>query len=86
MIKDSVLDNILYLNIINRYVIDRAKTNLGTAAFDFVLGVPLTGLFNGLSRDIYKIQKGDFEIEKSGLLRSIAPSRDVLKVLEMGEK
>ena len=86
MIKDSVLDNILYLNIINRYVIDRAKTNLGTAAFDFVLGVPLTGLFNGLSRDIYKIQKGDFELEKSGLLRSIAPSRDVLKVLEMGEK
>ena len=86
MIKDSVLDNILYLNIINRYVIDRAKTNLGTAAFDFVLGVPLTGLFNGLSRDIYKIQKGDFELVKSGLLRSIAPSRDVLKVLEMGEK
>ena len=86
MIKDSVLDNILYLNIINRYVIDRAKTNLGTAAFDFVLGVPLTSLFNGLSRDIYKIQKGDFELVKSGLLRSIAPSRDVLKVLEMGEK
>ena len=86
MIKDSVLDNMLYLNIINRYVIDRAKTNLGTATFDFILGVPLTGLFNGLSRDIYKIQKGDFELEKSGLLRSISPSRDVLKVLEMGEK
>ena len=86
MIKDTVIDNILYYNIINRYIMDKAKVNLGTAASDFLLGVPVVGLLNGISRDLYSMQNGKFEINNSSLLRSIAPSRDVMKVLEIGEK
>ena len=85
MISDTVIDNILYYNIINRYVVNKAKTNLGTAASDFLLGVPVVGLLNGISRDLYRMQKGEFEIGNSSLLRSIAPSRDVMKVLKRVE-
>lgn len=77
-ITDAMLDNIIFMNIINRYMYTKiAKEGGGKAIADYLFGVPILGLFDGITKDIQKAYKGNLDFDNSKTLKFVPFAKDI---------
>lgn len=77
-ITDAMLDNIIFMNIINRYMYTKiAKEGGGKAIVDYLFGVPILGLFDGITKDIQKAYQGNLDFDNSKTLKFVPFAKDI---------
>lgn len=83
LIKNSVLDNIILLNLIGRYTISKGKqVGYGKAGLDYLISLPIVGAFDDITKDIGKIIDGEFNIEKSRSIKYIPFGKDIKNLIK----
>jgi len=81
LIGDAIIDNIIGINIISRYTLERAgKKGLGIAIKDFLFGAPVFSLFDDIQKDMQNIIDGKMDFDRWRTLRYVPFGKDIKNV------